>query len=790
MEPANDGLTTKLSAKILGQIVLIQGMVWHLPNLESILSFVCRGLENLPGVFQIGYQVFEENFERGGLAEDGSKTGRKFELKFKDTVFGEMTFSVSESALFAPYIPYIENLSLMLAVVCEERRQRVLIESYKNELEKRVYDRTKQLEMEIDVRRQTEESLRESEKKFKSIFEQAAVGFALVESKTGCFIRINKRFCEIIGYTVDEMSMNKTFQEITHSDDLQKDLGNNARLVAGEIHEFTTEKRYIHKSGSIVWVRLTISPTWQKGEEPHSHIAVVEDITERKHSEDALRKSEEELRAIFSAAKEVSFIITDAKEPDSTVLEFSPGAESIFGYKRSEMLGKCVSALHLPEDIVKMPEMHKAIREGRKGFSGETTMVRKSGEEFPALFSIYPLLDENGEMYAALNVSFDIGKQKKLEAQLQQTQKMEAIGTLAGGIAHDFNNMLGIITGNISYVLTELEKSGEIYRALLDAQQGASQARYLTQQLLTFAKGGAPVKKTINPNQLVKESAELAKRGSNSICRFKLSDDSWFVEVDPGQINQVISNLIINANQAMPDGGTIEVHSENIILEKDDGLPLPGGRYIKISIEDQGVGISKKHLSKIFEPFFSTKQKGSGLGLAITFSVVKMHNGYIAAESELGKGSIFSIYLPATSKEVTQTKDRETANHFGRGRVLIMDDQESILNMLGRMLKKMGYETTFAVDGSEAVEKYQEAGDTDTPFDLVILDLTIPGGMGGAATVSELLNIDPGVRAVVSSGYSNNPVMANFQDYGFSGVLSKPYTQMQLAEVLNKILGQ
>jgi len=409
-----------------------------------------------------------------------------------------------------------------------------------------------------------------------------------------------------------------------------------------------------------------------------------------------------------------------------------------------------------------------------KKWNGDYHACRKDGHFIPVLVSNTPILDENGKYAGIVNLSADLSEMKKMEDQLNKIQKMEAIGTLGGGIAHDFNNMLGVITGNISYALSILDRNDELYDMLSDVQESSKHAQTLTDQLLTFSKGGAPIKKTFDINNLINKTVIFSIRGSKSNCKFELSNDLLLAEVDEGQFNQVIGNVVINANQAMPNGGTITISTKNCIIDSKNDLPLTPGKYIIISIEDQEIGISKKHLPNIFEPYFTSKQKGNGLGLATAYSIINRHGGHITVYSEIEKGTVFNIYLPASSKNITESNDQKEYMHKGQGKILIMDDQEPILKMAKRMLSKMGYNVESANDGIQAIEIYKNAYNSGIFFDLVILDLTVPGGLGGAETVSELLKIDPKVKAVVSSGYSNDPIMANFKDYGFCEIIPKP----------------
>jgi signal transduction histidine kinase/ActR/RegA family two-component response regulator len=392
---------------------------------------------------------------------------------------------------------------------------------------------------------------------------------------------------------------------------------------------------------------------------------------------------------------------------------------------------------------------------------------------------------------ASIALKQSITRQSLKESQLQlvQSQKMEAVGTLAAGIAHDFNNMLCVIMGNASYALQLSEDNDEIKEALIDLERGAEKAKYLIQQMLTFAKGGAPVCKPLNVNKTIKETADLVLRGSASTVKFNLLESIWSIEADNNQLYQAFGNLLINADQAMPEGGFIHITTQNEYI--NDGKlspPLKPGRYVSIIVKDEGVGINDKHLSKVFDPFYTTKNKGHGLGLTTTFSIINRHDGNISVASTFGEGTTFTIYLPAANNVSNRSySSKDKVDHKGRGKILIMDDEADMLKMARRMLGRMGYDTVFAKDGAEAINLYRNTFQSKEPFDLVILDLTVPGGMGGAKTIPELLKIDPKVKAVVSSGYYTDPVMANYEDYGFIGVVPKPYSIDQMAELLDTI---
>ena len=399
-----------------------------------------------------------------------------------------------------------------------------------------------------------------------------------------------------------------------------------------------------------------------------------------------------------------------------------------------------------------------------------------------------PLINPKGEAYAGIEVVRDITDRKRMADEILRVQKLESIGLLAGGIAHDFNNLLTALLGNISLAKTYAASDGKVIAKLEAAEKASYRARELTQQLLTFSRGGAPVKQVMNINQLVRDSSMFSLRGANVKCNFALSDDLWPVEVDPGQLSQVVNNLIINADQAMPEGGIINVSTENVSLAPGNPMSVAPGKYVRIAFADQGHGIDPEDLPRLFDPFYTTKEEGSGLGLTTAFSIIKNHAGHITVESSSDSGAKFLVYIPAAEGPIEELPPQNDAIYRGEGRILIMDDDEPIRTFAKEMLTYLGYNVIAASHGEEAVDLYQAAMQAKNPFDAVILDLTVPGGMGGDETGRKILAINPAAKILVSSGYGNDPVLAYYEKYGFSGIVPKPYKIEEMSKKLHEIL--
>ena len=541
-------------------------------------------------------------------------------------------------------------------------------------------------------------------------------------------------------------------------------------------------------------------------------IASIEMALSRSQIEKKLFQSEEIYHTLIDNIQDGLFLIQDGK------LKFVNEAFSrIPGYTVDEVLGMDFKDFVAPEDRDMVVDRYVRMMKGEKVLSNyEFHGIRKNETKRTTIYLVCSPITYQGKP-AVLGTVKDITKRKQLEEQMQlineeleeriierttelkqtykqlyHAQKMESVGILAGGIAHDFNNLLTVILGNILLAKKDVDPEDRVSNVLLEAEDASLRAKDLTQELLTFSKGGEPIKRTISISKLIKDTVNFTIRGTNVTCKFEIPDNLYNIDGDDVQITQVISNIIINADQAMLKGGTIRVRCENVtISSENENTTLPENKnFIRISIEDHGTGMPKEQISLIFDPFFTTKEKGSGLGLATAYSIIKKHGGKITVESEVGTGSTFYIYLPAAQKKVSPKADMDVIEKPSEGsgeRILVMDDDENIRFLLSEILTSYGYMTESACDGAQAIELYKKAYESTNQFDLVILDLTIPAGIGGKETIKELIRIDPDVKGIVSSGYSNDAIMANYRQYGFSGVISKPYRPDDLVRIVQDV---
>lgn len=601
----------------------------------------------------------------------------------------------------------------------------------------------------------------------------------------GRYRSFNQAFTEYVGMNPEELE-GKLVYEIYHPKLAEIYAEKDGQLFSQPGVQ-VYDARFRHGDGTMREVFFNKATFMNQGEVA-GIVGVITDITPLKKMEEALADEKERLSITLASIGE-GVITTDQK---GQVTLMNQVAEQLTGWTQAEAINKHLDQVfHLPDLQNENSEdgsLQSVLMSNSPMAINNQRLIRKDGREIMVSVSGASIRDRRGKTIGVVLVVWDITEALKMEEELLKASKLESLGVLAGGIAHDFNNLMTVILGNVTLTRMLLDEHPEADQLLVEAEKAIKQARSLTQQLLTFARGGQPVKKTVQLYQVLKDATRFALSGSNVRAEIQVPDDLWAVEADSGQISQVFNNLIINAVQAMPGGGTIKVNAENITISGVQFTPLCNGGYVRVSVEDPGIGISKADQAKIFDPYFTTKFTGSGLGLATAYSIIKSHDGYIEVDSIPDQGTIFRVYLPASTGRESDAIQKEEDPLTGQGRILVMDDDRQILATAQSMLKLMGYEAVLATDGEEALSIFREALAAGQRFEAVLIDLTIPGGMGGRETVQHLLGLDPDVNAIVSSGYSNDIVMDDYKKWGFKGIVPKPYTIKELGEVLQQVV--
>ena len=639
---------------------------------------------------------------------------------------------------------------------------------------------------EKEQRQKAEVELVASERRFRTLFEQAAVGVAQVDSKSNRYLRVNQKFRDIVGYSEEEL-LRLTYQSITHPDDLQIDRDHLTLLFDGKIREFSYDKRYFHKNGTVIWVNLTVSHMWVPGEEQNYHMVVVQDITEQKRAEEALRVNERKYRELTELLPQPVY------ETDiyGRITYANRIAFEQFEYTEEDF-NRGISIFDIIDinDHERVKSNFSGLAQSKKMQVNEYSARKKGGSLFPV--SVYTIsIVQDTVVTGTRGFIIDLTERVKSEARFRQAQKMETVGQLAGGVAHDFNNILMAIMGYARFALKELPENTPVRNDIQEIQVNAERAANLTKQLLAFSRRQRLESTVTDLNGIITELAKMLNRliGEHIVLMIHTDPDLWRIKVDPVQIEQVVINLAVNARDAMPKGGTLTISTGNRVL-KGMLIPLefvPEGSYVCLTIADTGTGMSEEVQSHLFEPFYTTKEqgKGTGLGLATCYGIIKQSNGYITIESELGKGSVFRIFLPKASDEMESATIAGTVKPVADGKesVLLVEDETSVRKIISRALIMHGYRVFESSNGEEALRVVETHGIEN--LHILLTDMVMPV-MGGEELVNRIQVLRPGFKVILMSGYTETSI-SSFQPEGAKmEFIQKPVV---LDDLLVKIRG-
>lgn len=638
----------------------------------------------------------------------------------------------------------------------------------------------------ISSRHKVEMARRESEIKYRTLIETTGTGYVIL-TESGTVLDANSEYVKLSGHAkLTEIIGQSVLTWTAAHHRARNDVSLENCLSTGLVRNLEID--YVTEDGSILPVEINGSVMVQKGEKVI--LAMVKDISQRKEAERSIAEEQERLAVTLRSIGD-GVITTDI---NGRVTMLNTVAEQLTGWSQGDAAGKPLHTIfRIVNEKTKEPcdnPAKKVINTGKIiGLANHTALIARNGSMRSIADSGAPIRDRDGRVIGVVLVFRDVTEKQRMEQEALKARKLESVGVLAGGIAHDFNNILAAILGNINLAMGYSPPHSPISPLLAEAEKASLRAKDLTQQLLTFSKGGEPVIKSSSIAEIIKDSSSFVLRGSSVRCDTSFAPDLRRVAIDPGQISQVIQNLIINAAHAMPQGGVVNIRCENVAKGQKIPRHLEAEHYIVVTVKDSGVGIPNSIIDHIFDPYFSTKQKGSGLGLAISHSIISKHGGSIGVVSSPETGTTFTIYLPASQQQLEDLPlPVDSTSTEGHAKIMIMDDDKMVRNVAKAMLKRRKFEVQCTADGEEALELYRKELATESQADIIIMDLTIPGRMGGEETVQKILEIHPEAKVIVSSGYSNDPIMANFKEYGFSEAIVKPYQATELYALIRQVL--
>jgi PAS domain S-box-containing protein len=770
------------------------------PAMAEILGYAGRG-DLLQGLRDIPGQVYEKSADRLELQKQLNRHGVLFgwevRLNKKNgrSFWGALNIRRVEDP-GGPFPVYYEgtlnDISRRKKDEWELRRKEAELRNQRDVLEDEVRKRTRELGR--------------SEERLRTLFEASAD--AILTFREDVFVDCNPATLDLFGLADKKDILDSS--PVQWSPEKQPD-GSFSAEKKTEVIDLAVERgthrfewTMLRSDGTPLPLEIQLTAL-QADDGGYMFNAALRDLTEKKQAEEEIARANELMQNVLDAATQVSIIATDR---NGLISVFNSGAERMLGYRAEEVVGRHTPEFfHLKSEIdVHAEELSQEYGEQIQGFEvfvararrggydeREWTYVRRDGSHLTVNLAVTAIFDDDGGIKLMLGVAMDITRKKQFERELIEMEKLKSVGSLAGGIAHDFNNVLAGIFGNITLARQKLEDAHPALGSLDKVERAMHRASRLTGKLLTFARGGEPVRDSVCLREITQNVA-LDLVGSRTTPVFDFEEDLWTADVDKNQVEQVFFNLIMNAEQAMPEGGVVYISLQNADIRGQEIAFLSPGKYIRAAVRDEGSGIDSRHVNRVFDPYFSTREYGHGLGLAIVQSIVVHHGGVISVQSRRGKGTEFVFYLPAAvpggeNRRVSDVQKTEySRTEKDTYRVLVMDDEEMIRDFTSELLQDEGYEVRTASKGEEAILLYREFLQAGTPFDAVLMDLTIPGGMGGKETVRRILEIDAEARCIVSSGYTSDSVLANYREYGFVGMLAKPHTAEELKEVLRRVI--
>ncbi|NLG17811.1 MAG: PAS domain S-box protein [Fibrobacter sp.] len=757
-----------ISTEVLGKINLLQSMVIHVHDTKAIIDAVCRVLGELPGVEDVKYSADKSNPGTSPVEQADSK---QLSICYKNSTFGYFTLSLRDAQAFSGYLPFLQNVMNMLGVIFEERQQELINAELTEQLELRVQQRTKELYEQTENLRITFDSIGDA---------------ILVTDVAGKVSAINPVAEKLTGWKKSE-AVGKPVAEIfriINSFSRQPVLSPvDEVLVKGKKVKLANHTIMISRDGTEYQIADSAAPIRAIDGSTAGVVLVFRDVTEEYRIQRELQESEAKYRRLIEGIGPRYCVISQS--PQGVFTYVSKNFEKLFGISAQSAIGKTWSALNVePQSITVGKDADKLLRKEHV-FQHVEMKILHPGNQYKIIEIYYGPILENGDVVRVEGICTDVTDQRRSEEMLLRSQKLDSIGTLAGGIAHDFNNLLAGIFGYIS-IAHDTSQETPVKESLAKTLSTINRAKALTNQLLTFAKGGEPRKTIGSLLPLLPDTVRFALSGSSISYEFRFDPDLWFCEFDQNHISQVIDNIVINAKQAMPTGGTINVTAENTTIEGNFGGTVPGGKWVKISITDHGCGISKANLSRIFDPFFTTKHNGHGLGLATSHSIITRHGGCLEVESVLDQGTTITIYLPATEMAPVTREEINTSETVGSGTILLMDDEDFIRAITSAMLNAGGYQTVCCSNGEEVLDMIENRPDEFRQLKGMIFDLTIPGKKGGKEIIDSVRKCAPQTPVFVVSGYADDPVIANPSRYGFTASLCKPFRKQELFDMLSR----